>query len=66
MGIPLIYYGQELGMLGAGGFGKYGNTDANDIPRREAFEWYQTVEGNGMALWYKNSGKILCWNGHCP
>lgn len=55
-GTPLIYYGQELGMKGAGGFGIFGNTDANDIPRREAFEWYKNVEGPGMALWYKDSG----------
>jgi glycosidase len=55
-GIPSIYYGQELGMTGAGGFNKYGNTDGNDIPRREAFEWYAADTGRGMALWYKNSG----------
>lgn len=54
--IPAIYYGQELGMTGTGGFGKFGNTDGNDIPRREAFEWYKLVDGKGMALWYKNSG----------
>jgi glycosidase len=55
-GIPLIYYGQELGMFGKGGFGKFGMTDANDIPLRESFEWYKTDEGKGMALWYKNTG----------
>ncbi|KAA3657339.1 MAG: DUF3459 domain-containing protein [Calditrichaeota bacterium] len=55
-GVPIIYYGQELGMTGTGGFGAFGNSDANDIPRREAFEWYQTVDGPGMALWYKNTG----------
>lgn len=55
-GIPSIYYGQELGMRGIGGMGKYGVSDGNDIPMREAFEWYKTVEGKGMALWYKNSG----------
>lgn len=59
-GVPLIYYGQELGMTGVGGFGKYGNSDGNDIPRRQAFEWYKTVEGKGMALWYKNTGPW--WN----
>ncbi|MBQ4821661.1 alpha-amylase family glycosyl hydrolase [Aquimarina sp. MMG016] len=58
-GVPSIYYGQELGMEGVGGFGKYGNTDANDIPMREAFEWYSTIEGPGMALWYKDTG--LWW-----
>lgn len=52
-GIPLIYYGQELGMKGV----KYeGKSDGNDIPRREAFEWYRSTEGPGMAHWYKDSG----------
>lgn len=55
-GIPSIYYGQELGMAGYGGFSKFGNTDGNDIPQREAFEWYKAAEGKGMALWYKNTG----------
>ncbi|MEM8907569.1 MAG: alpha-amylase family glycosyl hydrolase, partial [Bacteroidota bacterium] len=55
-GIPLIYYGQELGMLGRGGFEKFGQSDGNDIPRREAFEWYASVEGKGMALWYQDTG----------
>ncbi len=54
-GVPSIYYGQEIGMQGKGG--SLGNTDGNDIPRREAFEWYKNVEGKGMALWYKNTGK---------
>src|SRR5437667_3278922 len=31
-------------------------TDANDIPIREAFEWYKADIGKGMALWYKNTG----------
>lgn len=53
-GTPLIYYGQELGMQGKGG-GTAPN-DANDIPRREAFEWFRTVEQPGMALWYKDTG----------
>jgi len=56
-GIPSIYYGQEIGMLGDTWFGKYGGiTDANEIPSREAFEWYKQAEGKGMAFWYKNSG----------
>ncbi len=55
-GVPVLYYGQEIGMKGDGGFGKYGNSDGNDIPRREAMRWYPTVEGSGMALWYKNTG----------
>ncbi len=52
-GVPLIYYGQELGMKGLQG---KGTTDGNDIPIREAFEWYAKADGPGMAFWYKNSG----------
>jgi glycosidase len=55
-GVPSIYYGQELGMFGKGGFGRFGNTDGNDIPQREAFEWYKADTGRGMAVWYKNTG----------
>ncbi len=55
-GVPSIYYGQEIGMQGSGGMGKYGISDGNDIPMREAFEWYKTVDGKGMSLWYKNTG----------
>jgi glycosidase len=55
-GIPSIYYGQELGMFGKGGNNRFGTTDANDIPRREAFEWYAADTGRGMALWYKATG----------
>ena len=53
-GIPSMYYGQELGMKGTSY--SFGNTDGNDIGRREAFEWYQSGEGKGMAYWYKNTG----------
>jgi glycosidase len=55
-GIPSIYYGQELGMTGSGGFGKFGISDGNDIPRREAFEWFAADTGRGMAIWYKGTG----------
>ena len=53
-GVPSIYYGQEIGMEGKAY--SFGNTDGNDIGRREAFDWYQGGEGKGMAFWYKNSG----------
>jgi alpha-amylase len=53
-GIPSIYYGQELGMTGTSG--KFGATDANEIPNREAFEWYKSDQGKGMAYWYKLKG----------
>jgi len=32
----------------------YGATDANQIPDRQAFEWYKSDMGKGMAYWYKN------------
>jgi len=57
-GVPSVYYGQEIGMLGKSI--SFGNTDGNDIPRREAFKWYKTVDGKGMALWYKDKG--AWWN----
>lgn len=53
-GIPSLYYGQELGMKGEQ---LKGMTDGNDIPVREAFEWYKAEEGQGMATWYKNTGE---------
>ncbi|HEX8021946.1 alpha-amylase family glycosyl hydrolase [Mucilaginibacter sp.] len=53
-GIPSIYYGQELGMTGTSA--NFGATDANEIPNREAFEWYKSDTGKGMALWYKQTG----------
>ncbi len=53
-GIPSIYYGQEIGMKGK--VYAFGNTDGNDIGRREAFDWYQSGAGAGMAIWYQNSG----------
>jgi alpha-amylase len=55
-GIPSIYYGQEIGMTsGNKPDGFYGPTDANGIQLREAFEWYKTEDGIGMAPWYKNT-----------
>ena len=54
-GIPSIYYGQELGMSGT--TAQFGATDANDIPHREAFEWYASNSGKGMATWYKQNGQ---------
>jgi len=54
-GIPSLYYGQEIGMRGRKG--EYGWHDGNDIPVREAFEWYAEADGEGMALWYRDSGQ---------
>jgi glycosidase len=53
-GVPSVYYGQEIGMTG--NKGAFNMSDGNDIPIREAFEWYSTMDGKGMALWYKDSG----------
>ena len=53
-GVPSIYYGQEIGMQGK--VYSYGNTDGNDIGRREAFDWYKSGAGKGMSFWYKNTG----------
>ncbi|MFZ2907275.1 MAG: alpha-amylase family glycosyl hydrolase [Cyclobacteriaceae bacterium] len=52
-GVPLIYYGQELGMRGKQ---MKGATDGNDISIREAFEWTANAKGDGMAFWYKDTG----------
>jgi alpha-amylase len=53
-GVPSLYYGQELGMKGEQ---LKGTTDGNDIPLREAFEWYAAETGPGMATWYKDTGE---------
>jgi glycosidase len=53
-GLPSIYYGQEIGMKGAQQH--FGESAGNDIPVREAFDWYASGEGTGMANWYKDSG----------
>jgi alpha-amylase len=52
-GIPLIYYGQEVGMTG--NQLKDSSSDGGDIPRRQAFPWTTRI-GPGTAVWYKDSG----------
>ena len=54
-GIPSIYYGQELGVVGQ--THEWGS-DANHIPVREAFPWTANAEDPGNALWYKDSGPV--------
>lgn len=50
---PIIYYGDELAMLGTKQ--NYGS-DANDIPMREPFKWTATQSGVGMtAYWTLNN-----------
>jgi glycosidase len=56
-GIPLLYYGQELGMTGQHINDQ--SSDGGDIPLREAFPWTTRVS-DGMAVWYRNSG--LWWD----
>jgi len=51
-GIPLIYYGQELGVEGRQG--KW-MSDGNDIPVRQAFPWTAGA-GPGVAAWYGDTG----------
>lgn len=50
-GVPSIYYGQELGMLGKPR-SEY-RSDEKDIGDREAFKWSATTEASGQANWYK-------------
>ena len=45
---PLMYYGDEIGMLGTQG--NWGS-DANDIPRREPFKW-NAVAGAPMSNYF--------------
>jgi glycosidase len=56
-GIPLIYYGQEIGMTGRQIRDQ--SSDGGDIPLREAFPWTAQL-GPGIAAWYRNSG--LWWD----
>ena len=55
-GSPLIYYGQELGMRGKRAPSE--NTDAPDIPRRQAFPWMAEETANGSAIWYRDFTRI--------
>jgi glycosidase len=45
---PVIYYGDEIGMLGKAG--KFGS-DSNDIPRREPMKWLAT-DGEPMTRYH--------------
>ncbi|WP_353228777.1 alpha-amylase family glycosyl hydrolase [Novosphingobium sp.] len=55
-GEPSVYYGQELGMRGRKGPAE--NTDAPDIPRREAFRWKADLEAPGSAIWYRSMDRV--------
>lgn len=55
-GEPLIFYGQELGMRGKKGPAE--NSDAPDIPRREAFRWQADLAAPGSAIWYRGIDRV--------
>jgi alpha-amylase len=57
-GEPLLFYGQELGMRGVKG--PADNTDAPDIPRREAFRWRADLDAAESATWYRSIPRV--WN----
>ncbi|MCX7939919.1 MAG: alpha-amylase family glycosyl hydrolase, partial [Thermoflexales bacterium] len=47
-GIPIVYYGEEIGMRGAKGSGA-----VYDEYRREPMDWYAAEEGPGMTTWFR-------------
>jgi len=47
-GIPIIYYGEELGMKGIKGLG----LPYYDEYRREPLDWYAGETGKGMTTWF--------------
>jgi alpha-amylase len=47
-GVPILYYGEEIGMAGV-----KGNGPAYDEYRREPLDWYGTEDGPGMTRWFK-------------
>jgi len=48
-GTPMIYYGEEIGMLGEKGQGN----PYWDEYRREPMDWYAAEEGAGMTTWFR-------------
>jgi glycosidase len=51
-GIPMIYYGEEIGMRGNKGEGPQ-----YDEYRREPMDWYANETGAGMTTWFKPSNR---------
>jgi glycosidase len=47
-GVPILYYGEEIGMAG----NKGGGPQYYDEYRREPFDWYATEAGAGMTTWF--------------
>jgi glycosidase len=52
-GVPIIYYGEEIGMQGNKGTGPI-----YDEFRREPFDWYAAEEGTGMTSWFKPADRF--------
>lgn len=46
-GVPMIYYGEEIGM-----FGQKGGPPAWDNYRREPMDWYAAENGPGQTTWF--------------
>lgn len=51
--VPVIYYGEEIGMKGSKGTGN----PYYDEYRREPFDWYAAESGEGMTRWFKPSDR---------
>ncbi len=51
-GIPIIYYGEEIGMRGVKGPGPI-----YDEFRREPMDWYAGESGPGMTTWFKPANR---------
>ena len=48
-GTPMVYYGEEIGMLGEKG----GGSPYWDEYRREPMDWYTAETGEGMTTWFQ-------------
>ncbi|MHB8627144.1 MAG: alpha-amylase family glycosyl hydrolase [Aggregatilineales bacterium] len=53
-GVPIIYYGEELGMKG-----DKGGAPWYDAYRREPLPWYATLQGKGETSWFNPAGGLL-------
>ncbi|GAB4545156.1 MAG: hypothetical protein OHK0023_03020 [Anaerolineae bacterium] len=51
--VPVLYYGEEIGMKGSKGAGN----PYYDEFRREPFDWYAAESGAGMTTWFKPSNR---------